>query len=175
MKFIKTPINDAYVIELEMMEDQRGFFARLFCHKEFKEKKLINNFVQINNSFTKKQGTIRGMHYQKKPKQEVKIVRCISGKIYDVIIDLRKNSNTYLKWYGIELNSKNKKMLYVPKGCAHGFLTLTKNCEVFYLVSQEYSPKHEMGLRFDDPKIKIKWPIKILYGSDKDMNWDQLK
>jgi dTDP-4-dehydrorhamnose 3,5-epimerase len=175
MKFTKTPIKDAYIVNLETIEDDRGFFARLFCQKEFKEKKLINNFVQINDSFTKKKGTIRGMHYQKKPKQEVKIVRCISGKIFDVIIDLRKTSQTYLNWYGLELSSQNKKMLYVPNGCAHGFLTLSNNCEVFYLVSQEYSPKHEMGLRFDDPKINIKWPLKILYGSDKDMNWEKYK
>ena len=175
MKFTKTPIKDAYIINLDMIADDRGFFARLFCQKEFKEKKLINSFVQINNSFTKKRGTIRGMHYQKKPKEEVKIVRCISGKIFDVIIDLRKNSKSYLRWYGIELSSKNKKMLYVPKGCAHGFLTLSNNCEVFYLVSQEYSPKHEMGLRFDDPNFNIKWPLKILYGSNKDLNWEKFK
>lgn len=175
MKFTKTPIKNAYLINLDKIEDQRGFFGRLFCQNEFKEKKLIHSFVQINNSFTKKSGTIRGMHYQKKPKEEVKIVRCIAGKIYDVIVDLRKNSKTYLKWYGVELNSINKKMLYVPKGCAHGFLTLSNNCEVFYLVSQEYSPKHEMGLHFDDPKINIKWPKKILHGSNKDMNWDLLK
>ncbi len=174
MIFIKTPIEDAYEINLQINEDDRGFFARFFCQKEFKEKKLINSFVQINNSFTKKRGTIRGMHYQKKPKEEVKIVRCISGKIFDVIIDLRKNSKSYLRWYGIELSSKNKKMLYVPKGCAHGFLTLTSNCEVFYLVSTEYSPNHEMGLHYDDPKINIKWPIKILYGSNKDMNWEKI-
>ena len=175
MKFTKTPIKDAYIINLDMIADDRGFFARLFCQKEFKEKKLINKFVQINNSFTKKRGTIRGMHYQKKPKEEVKVVRCVSGKIFDVIIDLRKKSKTYLKWYGLELSATNKKMLYVPKGCAHGFLTLSNNCEVFYLVSQEYSPKHEMGLRFDDPNFNIKWPLKILYGSNKDLNWEKFK
>ena len=142
MIFKNTPIIDAYEINLEYNDDNRGFFARFFCDKEFKEKKLINKFIQINNSFTKKRGTIRGMHYQKKPQEEVKVIRCISGRIFDVIIDLRKKSNTYLNWYGIELSASNRKMLYVPKGCAHGFLTLTKNCEVLYLVSTAYSPKH---------------------------------
>ena len=111
------------------------------------------------------------MHYQKKPFEEVKIIRCISGRIFDVVVDLRKTSKSYLSWYGLELNNNNRKMLYVPKGCAHGFLTLTNNCEVIYLVSKEYSPNHEMGLRFDDPKININWPKKIIHNSEKDMQW----
>ena len=171
MKFIKNIIKGSYVIELEKRDDQRGFFARYFCADEFKKKKLANKFIQINNSLTLKKGTIRGMHYQKKPFEEVKIIRCISGRIFDVVVDLRKNSKSYLSWYGLELNNNNRKMLYVPKGCAHGFLTLTNNCEVIYLVSKEYSPKHEMGLRFDDPKININWPKKIIHKSEKDTQW----
>ncbi len=171
MKFIKNTIKGSYVIELDKKNDQRGFFARFFCTNEFKKKKLTNKFIQINNSMTLMKGTIRGMHYQKKPFEEVKVIRCISGKIFDVVVDLRKSSKSYLRWYGLELNNNNKKMLYVPRGCAHGFLTLTNNCEVIYLVSKEYSPRHEMGLRFDDPKININWPKKIIHTSEKDMQW----
>ena len=174
MKFIKNKIKGSFVIELDKKDDQRGFFARYFCTHEFRKKNLTNKFIQINNSLTLKKGTIRGMHYQKKPFQEVKIIRCISGKIFDVIVDLRRGSNSYLNWYGLELNNDNRKMLYVPKGCAHGFLTLTNNCEIIYLVSKEYSPNHEMGLRFDDPKIKINWPNKIIHAAEKDMQWKLL-
>ena len=174
MKFENTLINGAYVVNLNKRVDERGFFARFFCENEFKDKNLVNKFVQINNSVTKKKGTIRGMHYQIKPKEEVKIIRCISGKIFDVIVDLREKSKTFMHWYGVELSSTNRKMLYVPKGCAHGFLTLSNNCEVLYLVSQAYSPKHERGFKFDDPKIKINWPTTILFGSDKDFNWKNL-
>ena len=174
MIFKKTKIKDCFEIDLDKKKDNRGFFARLFCQNEFKELKLNNKILQINNSFTKKSGTLRGLHYQKYPHQETKIIRCISGSIYDVIVDLRKNSNTYLKYHSVILSEKNRKMLYVPKGCAHGFLSLKNNSEVFYLVSSMYNPKSEKGLNYKDPKIGIKWPIKITSITEKDNSWEYL-
>lgn len=170
MKFTRTPLNDAFIIELEKRGDERGFFARAFCQKEFQAHGLNNNLVQINNSLSKDAGTLRGMHYQLSPKSEDKIVRCISGKLYDVIIDLRPESSTFKKWFGVELSSENRITLYVPKGFAHGFITLEENTEAFYLVTEYYSPEHERGIRYNDPTFGIKWPIDPIVISDKDLN-----
>ena len=168
MKFTEAPLEKAYIVELQPFVDGRGQFGRIFCKKDFKEIKHKKEFVQINHSITLKKGTIRGFHYQVKPSNEIKIVRCLEGKIFDVIVDLRKNSSTFLKWYGIELSKDNMKMIYIPEGFAHGFQTLIDNCELLYLHSAYYSAEDERGLRYNDPKLSIKWPIKKSSISEKD-------
>lgn len=170
MKFVETPLKDSFLIELEKHGDERGFFARTFCKKEFAEVGLDNEIVQINNSFSKDKATLRGIHYQLAPKAETKIVRCIKGGLWDVIVDLRPESPTFLGWYGIELNEENRKMMFVPKGFGHGFITLTDNTETLYLVTEFYSPELERGLRWDDSRIGIEWPLTPKIISDKDNN-----
>jgi dTDP-4-dehydrorhamnose 3,5-epimerase len=171
MKFFELELNDAFIIELEKFTDQRGFFARTFDHMQFEEKGLESTIVQTNISFTEKKGTIRGLHYQINPFEETKIVMCSKGKIFDVIIDVRKKSNTFGKWIGLELNGKNSKILYIPKGFAHGFQTLEDNSQVIYQNSQIHKPEYEKGIRWDDPFFKIKWPLNEKIISDKDESW----
>lgn len=172
MIFKECGLNGAYVIEPERIEDSRGFFARAWCQKEFEEAGLETRFVQCNVSFNAKQGTLRGMHFQKHPYQEVKLVRCTKGEIFDVIVDLAPESPTYLKWFGIRLSENNHSMLYVPKDYAHGYQTLCDNSEVFYQVSQFYVPGAEGGLRWNDPEINIQWPITSQVTiSEKDHRW----
>ena len=168
MKFIETKLKGSYIIELEKREDDRGFFARSFCKKEYDAVGLRNEIVQINNSESKYKGTLRGMHYQLPPKAEDKIVRCISGAIYDVIIDIRPESSTFGEWLGVELSAENKKSLFVPKGFAHGNISLTDNSELFYLVTEYYSPDHERGIRWNDPEFNISWPVEPIDISEKD-------
>ncbi|WP_051955928.1 dTDP-4-dehydrorhamnose 3,5-epimerase [Beijerinckia mobilis] len=170
MIFHQTPLVGAYLIELEKHADDRGFFARFYCENEFKSKNLVSHFVQINNSLSVRKGTLRGFHYQIPPAAEVKIVRCIRGALYDVIVDIRPSSETFGKWFGIELNSDNRLMMYVPRGFAHGFITLKDETETFYLVSDFYSPKNERGIRFDDPWIKAEWPLQPIEMSERDKN-----
>ncbi len=170
MKFTETKLKGAFIIELEKLGDERGFFARAFCKNEFSKYKLNNEIVQINNSLTSEKGTLRGMHYQVNPKEEDKIVRCIKGSLYDVIIDLREVSLTFGMWFGVELSAENRSMLYVPKGFAHGFITLENDTEAFYLVTEYYSSEHERGIRWNDPKFDIKWPINPIHISEKDRN-----
>lgn len=172
MIFKETCLISAYTIELEEHGDERGFFARAWCKKEFMTQGLTSNIVQANFAFTKNKGTIRGMHYQIAPNEETKLMRCIKGAIYDVIIDLRPESSTYKQWLGVELSSENRKMLYVPEGFAHGYQSLTDNVETFYMVSEFYSPDSERAVRWNDPTFSIKWPInEDLTVSDKDRNW----
>jgi dTDP-4-dehydrorhamnose 3,5-epimerase len=171
MKFHEIPLKGAYTIELEKRGDDRGFFARFFCTDEFANEGLNNAFAQINNSLTAKKGTLRGMHYQLMPSAEVKVVRCISGSLYDVILDLRPESPTFGQWFGETLSADNRTMMYCPKGFAHGFVTLEDDTEAFYLVSDPYAPDLERGIRFDDPKFNIEWPIEAAEISDKDRNW----
>lgn len=171
MKFFELELNDAFIIELEKFTDQRGFFARTFDHMQFEEKGLESTIVQTNISFTEKKGTIRGLHYQINPFEETKIVMCSKGKIFDIIIDVRKKSNTFGKWIGLELNEKNSKILYIPKGFAHGFQTLEDNSQVIYQNSQIHKPEYEKGIRWDDPFFKIKWPLNEKIISDKDESW----
>ncbi|MEE9384922.1 MAG: dTDP-4-dehydrorhamnose 3,5-epimerase [Nannocystaceae bacterium] len=168
MLFQDTPLAGAKVIELQKREDERGFFARMFCEKEFSEHGLVSNFVQVNNSLAVVQGTLRGMHYQLAPKAEVKVVRCIRGALFDVIIDLRRDSSTFGRHFGVELSAENRKVLYVPKGFAHGFITLAPNTEAFYFVDEFYAPAQERGIRWNDPKFGIKWPLNPLVISEKD-------
>jgi dTDP-4-dehydrorhamnose 3,5-epimerase len=171
MIFTETILKNAYVIELEKREDHRGFFARTWDKKEFEEHNLNSNLVQCNVSFSKKCGTLRGMHYQKKPFEESKVIRCVKGKIFDVIIDLRSSSSTFKKWFGVELTEENYKMLYVPEGFAHGFQTLEDNSEIIYQVSEFYTPKSELGIHWNDPAFNITWPIEEKIITEKDNSW----
>jgi dTDP-4-dehydrorhamnose 3,5-epimerase len=171
MKFVPTPLCGAYLIELEKRGDHRGFFARVFCEQEFAAPGLETRFVQVNNSLTAAAGTLRGMHFQLPPAAEVKVVRCIRGALHDVIIDLRPDSPTYLKWFGADLSAENRVMMYVPRGFAHGFITLVDDTEALYLVSDTYSPELERGVRFDDPCFSISWPLVPTEMSAKDRGW----
>ena len=171
MNFSETKLKGAFVIELEKHQDERGFFARVFCQKEFEANGLIPDVAQANMSLSPTRGTLRGMHYQKSPFEETKLVRCTKGAIYDVIIDIRPDSPTYKQWTGVELTADNYKMLFVPKNFAHGFITLSDDTEVTYLVSQFYSPGSELGIRWNDPHIAIQWPMDVEVISDKDANW----
>jgi len=172
MIFTETKFKGVYVIEIEKFEDNRGFFSRLWCQKEFSERGLNTNFLQGNLAHNHKKATIRGLHYQTEPYQEVKLVRCTRGALYDVIIDLRPESETYLQWFAITLSDDDYKQLYIPEGFAHGYQTLTDNVEMRYGVTQFYAPEAERGIRWDDPLFKINWPYKEnLIISAKDRNW----
>ena len=164
-------IKDAFIIEIDKKEDDRGFFSRAWCAREFQARGLNLSVVQANISFTKKKGTIRGMHYQVAPHAEVKVVRCTKGGIYDVIVDLRPASRTHKKWIGTVLTSDSHIMLYVPEGCAHGFQSLEDDTEVSYLISEYYSPEAERGVRYDDPAFEIRWPTEVKSISEKDKGW----
>jgi dTDP-4-dehydrorhamnose 3,5-epimerase len=168
MKFNSTPLKGSFLIDLDKREDERGFFARLFCSEEFDKQGLEAQFVHVNNSLSKEKGTLRGLHYQLDPMAEVKVVRCIQGSFYDVIIDLRPESHTFGKSFGALLSAENRRMMYVPKGFAHGFLTLEDNSEVFYLVSQFYSKEKERGIRWNDPYFNIDWPMQPQVISERD-------
>lgn len=158
MRFIETKLSGAYIIVPEPIEDERGFFARTFCSREFEAHGLNPCVAQCNISFNKKKGTLRGMHYQVAPNAEAKLVRCIRGAIYDVIIDLRSESPTYKEWIAVELTANNRIMIYVPEGFAHGFQTLLDDTEVFYQMSEYYIPESALGIRWDDPAFRIVWP-----------------
>lgn len=175
MIYTETPLQGAYVIELEKREDERGFFARVFCEEEFRSHGLTDRFVQVNNSLARTKGTLRGMHYQLAPHAEVKVVRCIRGALYDVILDVRESSPTFGEYFGIELSAENRTMLYVPNGFAHGFITLEEDTEAFYLADAAYAPDFERGVRWNDPRFAIEWPQKPTVISEKDQNhpdWD---
>lgn len=175
MKFRELPLADAYIIEIEKNGDARGFFARIYCRKEFDDLGLDTNIVQMNDSFSQSKGTLRGIHYQLPPKAETKIVRCIKGSLWDVIVDLRKDSPTFGKWHGETLTADNRKMMYVPKGFGHAFVSLEDNTELIYLVTEFYAPEYERTIRWDDPKFSIKWPIEPVVISDKDNNAPDFK
>jgi dTDP-4-dehydrorhamnose 3,5-epimerase len=168
VQFRETPLEGAYVIELEKRGDDRGFFARAFCRNEFQQAGLVTNIVQVNNSLSVDRGTLRGMHYQLSPHSETKIVRCIRGALWDCILDLRPGSPTFGKWFGETLSAENRAMMYVPKGFAHGLITLEPNTEAFYLVDEFYRPESERGVRWDDPKFRIRWPMEPCVISEKD-------
>lgn len=173
MKFYETELKGAYVVELEPINDERGFFSRGWCKQEFEEHGLKTDLCQCNISGNKKARTLRGMHYQRPPYAETKFIRCIQGSVYDVIIDLRKGSDTYLKWIGVELSSKNRKALYVPEGFAHGYMTLEDDSEVLYMTTQFYNHDYEDAVRWNDPVIGIVWPCNDLESmiiSEKDRN-----
>lgn len=175
MIFSKTKFDSAFLIDLDPIEDERGFFARYFCEKEFKNRELNTEWKQINNSYSKEKFTLRGLHYQVYPSTEVKLVRCIKGSIWDVIVDLREDSPTFGKWHGEELNENNRKMMYVPKGFAHGYLSLSTNSEIIYLVSDFYSKENEGSLLWSDKTVGIKWPESPKIISRKDSLAPKLK
>ncbi len=168
MKFKETDLGGAYLLELEAVEDERGFFARTFCRQEFAHQGLNFTVAQANLSQTQKRGTLRGMHYQVEPMAEAKVVQCVHGSLYDVIIDLRPQSATCCRWLGVELSAFNRRLLYVPEGFAHGFQTLEDDTAVHYLMSQFYAPEYARGVRWNDPAFGIKWPLSDPVISEKD-------
>lgn len=171
MLFQPTNLADAYLVDLEKATDERGFFARTWCVQEFAAHGLDSNLVQCNLSYNQRQGTLRGMHYQMAPFAETKLVRCIRGALYDVIIDLRPTSPTYLHWLGVTLSAENRTALYVPQGFAHGFQTLTDETEVFYQMSTFYAPEYARGLRWNDPRFQIEWPLPVTVMSARDQGY----
>lgn len=171
MQFFETKLKGSYIIEFDKLEDERGFFARVFDIEKFKELGLNEKIIHCNISFSKAKGTIRGIHYQILPYAESKLIRCTKGKIFDVIIDLRSNSNTYLQWISVQLDSSQYNMLYVPEGFGHGFQTLDEDSEVFYQNSAVHMPQYERGIRFNDSTFQIDWPLNEITISDKDKNW----
>ena len=175
MIFNETKLKDAFIIDLEKHQDDRGFFARAYCEKEFRDHGIESAVVQANVSYNKYKHTMRGMHYQTEPYGEAKLVRCTKGAIYDVIIDVRKKSPTYKEWIGVELSEDNYRMLYVPEGFAHGFITLHDETEITYQVSEFYTPGAEKGIRWDDPEFDIDWPAEPAVISGKDENWPDYK
>jgi dTDP-4-dehydrorhamnose 3,5-epimerase len=168
MKFITTLLKDAYIIEPASFEDERGKFTRVFCKNEFSKIGHTKEFVQFNHSLTKLKGTVRGMHFQRTPYEEIKLIRCIRGSVFDVIVDVRPQSPTFLKWFGEVLSADNMKMMYVPEGFAHGFQTLESDCELLYHHTQFYTPQYENGVNSLDKLIDIKWPLEISLITDKD-------
>jgi len=174
MLFHPTPLADAYTVAWQPSEDDRGLFARAFCAEEFAREGLCTSFVQANISVNRCAGTVRGMHFQKPPHTEVKLVRCVKGGIYDVIVDVRTYSPTYLRWFGAELTDANGLMMYVPEGFAHGYQALTADATAYYLVSAAYAAHAEGGVRHNDPRVAIKWPLPITSVSQKDGSWPLL-
>ena len=168
MIFTETTLKGAFVIEPERRHDERGFFARTWCQREFAAEGLPLEWVQCNISFSRQRGTLRGMHYQAAPYEEAKLVRCTMGAIYDVIIDLRPESPTFRQWLAVELTADNRRMLFIPKGFAHGFQTLADDTEVFYQMSQFYAPEYARGVRWDDPAFKVSWPAEKRIISERD-------
>lgn len=175
MKFSPTGFAGAYIIDIEPMADERGFFSRSWCRRELEKRGLNPDIAQCNISFNKKRGTLRGMHYQAEPHAETKIVRCTGGAIYDVIVDLRPESSTFKKWIAVELSAENRRMLYIPPGVAHGFQTLMDGTEIFYQISEFYHPESSCGVRWDDPTFGIAWPPADRVISEKDRQYPDFK
>jgi dTDP-4-dehydrorhamnose 3,5-epimerase len=175
MQFVATKLEGACVIEPKLHEDSRGLFARTYCAREFSDHGLVAAYVQCNTSWNALKGTLRGLHYQLAPSSEVKLVRCTAGALVDVIVDLRPGSPTYLQHVVVELTARNRLALYIPEMFAHGFQTLEDGTEVFYQMSEFYTPKLSRGIRFDDPKIGIKWPLPVTSISDQDLSWSLLE
>lgn len=171
MIFTETRLPGAYVIEPQLLQDERGFFARSWCQREFEAHGLTSKVVQANLSYNRRKGTLRGMHYQLAPHEEAKLVRCTRGAILDVIVDVRPASSTAGQWIGVELTAENHRMLYVPEGFAHGFQTLADDTEVTYQVTEFYTPGAERGIRYDDSALAIEWPLEVTMISEKDRNW----
>ena len=171
MKFEPTSLPGAFVVNLDRMEDERGFFARTVCQEEFAANGMHTDFAQSSVSFNKREGTLRGMHFQKSPHEETKLVRCTMGAIYDVIVDLRPGSPTVTRWFGLELSAANRKAVYVPKGFAHGFITLNDESEVLYQISAEFRPESAAGVRWNDPAFAIEWPVEAVVMSRRDRSY----
>lgn len=168
MKFSPATLSGVWIIDPELREDERGFFARTYCENEFAGHKLNTNWPQCNLTLTRKRGMVRGLHYQTEPKPEIKLIRCATGAVFDVVVDVRRESPSFGRWEGIELTADNRRLLYVPVGFAHGFQCLTDNCELFYQMSEFYVPNLARGVRWNDPQIGIKWPIAEAKLSERD-------
>ncbi|MEJ2288949.1 MAG: dTDP-4-dehydrorhamnose 3,5-epimerase family protein [Deinococcales bacterium] len=175
MIFHPTPLSGAYVVELEPHADARGFFARSFCMEEFDQLGLNTAIAQQNIAYNHRAGTVRGMHYRIPHGGESKVVRCTRGAIYDVIVDLRGGPDAAPRPFGVELDEENRLALYVPEGFAHGYQSLTDDCEVTYLMGAPYAPGHERGVRYDDPDLGIAWPLDVTVVSEKDLRWPHLR
>jgi dTDP-4-dehydrorhamnose 3,5-epimerase len=175
MRFAETELPGAYLIDLERREDERGFFARAWCEEEFAAYGLDTRVSQCNVSFNERRGTLRGLHYQVAPHSEVKVIRCTRGAVFDVIVDIRPESETYTRWIGIELSEENRRMLYVPEGFAHGFQTLEDDVEVAYQMSNYHHPEAEFGVRWNDPCFGIDWPIADAVISPRDQSFDDFR
>jgi len=175
MIFTPLKLEGAYLIDLEKREDERGFFARYYCEKEFESHGLETKWVQMNTTLSNEKGTMRGLHFQREPMAESKIVRCLRGSIWDVIVDIRKNSSTFGKWISVELKENNRTMLFIPKGFAHGFQTLVDYTELLYMHSEFYSAEQEGGIRFDDPSLNINWPLPVSIISERDKTHPLIK
>ena len=171
MNFIETPLEGAYIIEPQRFEDERGFFARSWCKREFETHGLNSRLVQCNISYNRRKGTLRGMHHQEQPYAETKLVRCTLGAVYDVLIDLRPDSPSYKKWCSIKLTVDNRRMVYIPEGFGHGFMTLADNTELFYQMSEFYAPDSARGIRWNDSAFNIVWPGDVTVISEKDKNY----
>jgi dTDP-4-dehydrorhamnose 3,5-epimerase len=174
LKFLPTPLAGAYIVELERLEDERGFFARSFCQEEFRKHGLRPGIAQCNVSWNRRRGTLRGLHFQAAPHEEAKVVRCTRGAIWDVVADLREGSATRLRWHAVELSGENRRALYVPEGFAHGFQTLADDSEVLYQMSESYYPELARGVRWDDPRLGIKWPLPDPILSERDRSYPLL-
>ena len=175
MEFIETALKGAYIIKLDPKGDKRGSFTRIFCEKELAEIGFDKRIVQINHSITEEKGTLRGMHYQVGVASEIKIIRVIKGSVYDVIVDMRPDSDTFLKWTSSNLSKDSPQILYVPEGFAHGFQTLSQDVEMIYQHSSFYDPNSERGFPYDDPKIRISWPLPVSVVSERDSNHHNLE
>ena len=171
MIFNETALLGAYIIEPERLEDHRGFFGRIWCNNELKQKGLQHKLAQSNVGFSYRKGPMRGLHFQKAPHAEVKIVRCTRGAIFDVIVDLRPESPSYKRWFGVQLDEENRKMIYVPEGFAQGYITLAENTEIYYHTSEFYNPSSAIGIRYNDPEFGIVWPTEITVISEQDREW----
>jgi dTDP-4-dehydrorhamnose 3,5-epimerase len=174
VRFIGTKLAGAFIIEPESAEDARGFFARTFCAREFGEHGLVAHFVQCSLSLSHRRGTLRGLHFQRRPAGEVKLVRCAVGALWDVIVDLRRDSPTYLQHLGVELTGRNRRALYVPQMFAHGSQSLEDDTEIFYQISEYHTPDLACGLRYNDPKLGIQWPLPVSALSERDAGWPLL-
>jgi dTDP-4-dehydrorhamnose 3,5-epimerase len=168
MIFTPNVLKGSYLIEIQPYKDERGWFGRFYCKDEFRQIGHNKEWVQMNHSVTYQKGAVRGMHFQIAPYREVKMVRCIAGSVYDVIIDLRKDSATFLKWFGAELSAGNKRMMYIPEGFAHGFQCLSNDCELIYFHTEYYKPGFEGGIRYDEPAVKVEWPLDVTTISERD-------
>jgi len=171
LKFTETPLSGAYIIDIDPIGDERGFFATCWTREDFTKRGLTGEFIQCNVSLSQATGTVRGMHFQHAPHQEAKLVRCTQGALYDVLLDLRADSPTYLQWHGVELTVENRRMAYLPEGIAHGFQTLADDTEILYMVSAYYHPVSQAGARWNDPAFNIQWPLPLSVISDKDANF----
>jgi len=175
MRFVPLPLEGAFVIEPVPVTDERGFFARTFCQEEFAARGLTANLAQCSVSYNNKKGTLRGLHFQKKPHEEAKLVRCTRGAIFDVIVDLRRDSGTYCRWHAVNLTDQNRRAIYVPEGFAHGFQSLEDACEVFYQISEFYEPGSSCGVRWNDPAFGIEWPISSPILSLRDKSYENYR